>query len=127
MAMNKTERARLDMLEQKLLEAKALRFPDYRPAQIDVAEVTAGDKWNDINEGWSFNTYSFRISHGWFGANSHGSMPRDTKHISASQGCGGPWYKTHLDAMMAMRIAVTDQYAKTLAALDGLIEKETNE
>ena len=122
MAMNKAEKARLDMLEQKLFEAKALRFPDYEPAKINVAEATTGRDWDAVNRGWTFNIHSRNVWQGWFRATSHGTWPRDARYACGSQGCGGPWYVTKRDAMMALRIALTGQYAKSLADLDRKIE-----
>jgi hypothetical protein len=122
MAMNKSEKARMDTLEHELRKVKALRFPDYVPAKINIAEATTGRDWDTVTVGWAFNVHSLRVWQGWFRATSHGTWPRNPKYNSGSQGCGGPWYVTKRDATMALRIALTDQYAENLANIDRLIE-----
>lgn len=121
MAMNKLEKLRVDMLEKELRVIKALRFASYNPAKIDIMEATTGKDWNNVSRGWAFNVHSLRVWQGWFRSSSHGTWPREKGNI-ASQGCGGPWYVTRRDALMALRIQLTNRYAETLAAIDEQIE-----
>lgn len=122
MAMNKLEKARVDMLEKELRVVKALRFADYNPAKIDIMEATTGKDWNTVSRGWAFNVHSLRVWQGWFRSSSHGEWPRDPERSISSQGCGGPWYVTRRDALMALRIQLTNKFAETLAAIDEQIE-----
>jgi hypothetical protein len=119
--MNKLEKARVKMLESELRVVKALRFVGYNPAKIDIMEATTGKDWNTVSRGWTFNVHSLRVWQGWFRSSSHGTWPREEGN-SASQGCGGPWYVTRRDALMALRIQLTNRYAETLAAIDEQIE-----
>jgi hypothetical protein len=121
MAMNKSEKARMDTLEHELRKAKALRFPNYEPVKIDIVEATTGMDWDTVNRGWTFNVHSLYVWEGWFRKTFHGTWPRDPRYSTGSQGCGGPWYVTKRDATMALRIALTDQYAENLANIDRLI------
>jgi hypothetical protein len=119
MAMTKSERAEMERLRNDLALARALRWPDYKPEHIDPAEARRGIGFSDIVPAWSFNAYSLRVEHGCFSSLYHSTYD-PTK--TTTQGQGGPWFPTMRDALMALRVAKTIEFAKTLAQLDRQIE-----
>lgn len=121
MSMTKKEQAEMAALRQALAEARALRFPDYPvPPRLDPPEGSSGD----VRRGWTFNAYSGSVSKGWFGSGSHGEGDGERRLHLGSQGVGGPWYATKREALQALRIVKTHDYAKALAALDQRIAAE---
>lgn len=119
MAMTKKESAHVDALIKALAEARALRFPDYaEPSRLEAKPDQRPA------EGWILNAYTGRVSKGWFTSYSHGDGPArsDGSYRSGSQGMGGPWYATKRDALQALRLAKTNEFARLLAAIDMQID-----
>lgn len=130
MAMTKAERQEMDNLREARDMARALSWPNYAtPAPMTPAEIAAAPKVSmrndgypgtkDVACGWFMNSYSRQVSKGWSAGNSHST----TMHPGGSQG-GGKMYATKFDALLAMRIEVTEMLARQLAAIDALIAAE---
>ncbi|WP_247879408.1 hypothetical protein [Azospirillum sp. TSA6c] len=129
MAMTKAEKAEMDNLRAARDMARALRWPEYaEPAKLAVP------KFGEFTEGWTFN--SFGVENGpsaieravrlaWSESICHGDggyRPRETGR-SASQN-GVQLFETRADALKAMRLQVTQTYARTLAQIDAAIAAE---
>lgn len=117
MAMTKKEQQAFDAMETEMRKARALRFPDYAPEWIAAVEAGFAKQ-----EGWTFNVHCGRVDHGWFTSTAHGYEWPPTEGRSGAQNRGGPWYRSEVGALMALRIALTHKYAEELAKLDKKIE-----
>jgi len=131
MAMNKTEQAAFEKLRSDLALSRAMRWPDYpEPAPMTRAEIEAnkvdgGMKWGKpqkVARGWFQNAYDQRISHGCSDGHGH-DRHGDT---TSSQGMGR-MYATKADALRAMRIEMTENFAGRLAAVDRQIAEAEGE
>jgi hypothetical protein len=126
MAMNKAEKARVAELEQAL----ALCWPPYAaPApitreEIDAAliEVTPRDRAGRTRKvalGWVYNAYGEgRIEPAWSDGVSHGRGNHTGD--SASQGMGR-LYRSEAEAAMALRLEMSRDFARKLAAVDRIV------
>lgn len=116
MAMNKAERQAHEKAIGDLAAAKALSWPSYAyPERMTPTE----DSWAAPMVGWWLNLYSARVGQGCFsrGAHSTGSTTKTN-----TQGTGGPWFASEREALMALRIAKTEEFARRLAVIDKAIE-----
>ena len=120
MTMNKKEAAEMDALRVELSEAKALRF-----SNVPQPRQTLPDK-GYIN-GWDFNLYRRCAFKAWTEKHGNGEGHRiddgswANRPHSISQGCR-PLYLSKRDALVAMRIATEKECAKSLAAIDRMID-----
>ena len=114
MAMNKIDKAEM----QKLRERFALRFSDRaEPEKIDVGSVA---QFGKLTVAWRFNKYSREVGQGCFNSvnhSTHSTVKTDR------QTCGGPWYATKADALIAMRLRVQDDFATMLEKIDSEIDR----
>lgn len=127
MAMTKAEKAEMDRLRNDLALARAMRWPSYaKPARMTYDQirdnlVDGGVKWGSrqkVARGWFQNAYSQRVSYGCSDGTFH-SQGGDT---TSSQNMGEMW-ATKADALRAMRLEMTEDFAKKLAAVDRQIEE----
>jgi membrane carboxypeptidase/penicillin-binding protein len=129
MAMNKAEKAKMEQLQQ----AVALHWPAYpRPEPMTAEQIRAALEdipRRDLSvpaqgttvkaaRGWFMNVYSSSITRGWTGVHS--------QNRQAETGDGGsrvnePMWATRMEAAMALRIALSEKYAASLAAVDAVI------
>jgi hypothetical protein len=119
--MNKKETAEFDATKKALAEARALRWSDYDPQPINLAKWNEENHYADYCNAWSFHAFGSipRVEPGWFDGVNHGWGHRtDKRPNSASQRQGGPWYKTEVEATMALRKALEQRFAEALAAVD---------
>ena len=121
MAMNKIEKAQLEMAKSELATVKALRWSRYEKLIPDVPPPitghTEGFLFYSVDGGHVGKAWSERISHG------NGDYPKDRIYRSARQ--AGIWiYSTRKLALQAMRYEIELRSAKQLAAIDALIEIE---
>ena len=121
MAMTKKERAEMDDLRRQLAEAKALL-----PWTADMPAAVPAPREGRYN-GWDMNAYSETVFEAWSEFMSHGTghPPPEPRRISGSQK-GKQLFATRLDALIALRIAKTEDCAKLLAKIDADIEAERN-
>lgn len=122
MAMTKAEKERMANLEQAVKFARSMRWPDYgypqamTREQIDAAKVDGGIKWSipeKVAFGYFANAYSLQVSHGC----SNGISHNPTGNTTTTQGMGR-MYRSEREAWMAVRLHLTEKYAKTLAEVD---------
>ena len=125
MAMTKKEQAEMQRLRDDLALARAMRWPDYpKPAPMTHAEINAnlvegGERFGRrqmVARGWYQNSYSGRVTYGC-STTIHHSSEGDT---TTSQHMG-VMYRTKAAALMAMRLEMTEKFAKELAKVDRLI------
>ena len=119
--MNKTEERAFAELRHELAMSKALRWPDYQPRQLDVSsEANALVTANVVQAFW-FNAHTGKVGRGCFNSVNHSTWS-ETK--TTTQGAGGPWFSTNRDALMALRIEMTRDFADQLAKIDACISEE---
>lgn len=131
MPMTKKEAAYVASLQQELARARALRWADYQPERVDVAKVSEELRISndDVRAAWTFKgsiSVSLHVKHGCFGRVSHSTHHTDR---TTTQTQGGPWFPTKRDALMAMRLEMTETFAAELAKVDQEIaacETESN-
>lgn len=127
MAMNKTEQARVEQLEDALARARALRWPGYHsPAPMTLADIQAnlvdgGKKWGitqKVARGYFANAHAQRVTYGCSDGIHHNKNgdATDTQQM-------GRMYALEIDAWRAIRHELTIEYAKTLAKIDAEIER----
>ncbi|RWE46801.1 MAG: hypothetical protein EOS79_11465 [Mesorhizobium sp.] len=131
MAMNKTEQAAFEKLRNDLALARAMRWPSYpKPAPMSRAEIEAnlidgGERWGSsqkVARGWYQNAYSKRVTYGCSTVVSH-NIEGDT---TSSQNMG-VMYAIKADALRAMRLEMTEKFARDLAGVDRQIEEAESE
>lgn len=123
--MNKKEQAEFDALKADLAAARALRWPDYEePAKLLPPQ-------NDGHvQGWNYNAYLMRdhgnpanaVFQAWSESNRHGHGVYKKDQIASQKGVA--LYPTRADALRALRLRITEEYARTLASVDALIAEE---
>jgi hypothetical protein len=128
MAMTKAERAQMDALRVRC----ALGWPPNPPAPVDlqVAKAATGATWLRL---WWVNRHTQTVGLGVTNATSlcSTSNPSDEalesrhagrSHVTMSQGAGGPWYASELDALRALHHATALECAEKLARLSERVE-----
>lgn len=127
MAMNKSERAALDLAQRELAIARALRWSRYEPVPKDLPAPEPFGYARNYTEGWATNTYTKSVNQEWSEPSCHGSGPYPAvgRHRSASQR-GKSLYSTRLLALQALRYEVERAAAQDLAEIDAEIEAELN-
>ncbi|MDW7555342.1 hypothetical protein D9623_33445 (plasmid) [Azospirillum brasilense] len=129
MAMTKAEKAEMEALREARDLARALRWPEYaEPAMIPPPDFSGSH-----TSGWLFNTYRLTAQLGgmgdavyraWSESTTHGDGQSPIPHRSATQG-GVHLFATRLDALKALRLAVTEEFARKLARVDAEIAAES--
>lgn len=119
MAMTKAERAEMDRLREELALARALRYSGMQaPERMPLPDT-------GFQNGWSFNVHSGEVSGMWTERMAHGWGHRAEGGTGGSVSQNGRRiYSTRRDALIALRLAMEEQSAKKLAAIDALIERE---
>lgn len=129
MPMTKAEKARMEELETAL----ALCWPPYpapKPMTREEIEAAAIEiKPNDspmnrhrtrIALGWFYNAYNGDLAQGWSDGMYHSRHNTTGEHASQDM---GQMYRTKAEAAMAMRIEMSRDFAKKLAAVDRIIRE----
>ena len=95
---------------------RALRWPEQEPTPIDMDAALAGAE-NGRVVAWTYLAGYTRqdVLQGCFSSNFH-SIGHTSR--TNSQGRGGPWYATKLEALQALRAQVTRDVAATLLSID---------
>jgi len=127
MAMNKSEKAEFEAFKLERDMARSLRWPEYRkPSTMTDAEIQmekrGGGGFNDVARGWFCNAYSGSVTYGCSNGVNHN---RDGDRTT-TQGTG-KMYRYKSEALRAMRIEMTIDYAKKLAAVDWFISEALDE
>lgn len=130
MPMTKAEKARLEELEVAL----ALCWPAYaEPSPMTRGEIEAAKvevKPNDspmnrhrtrIALGWFHNAYNSDLTQGWSDGMYHSRHSTTGDHASQHM---GRMYRTKREAAMAMRLEMSRDFARKLAAVDRVIRGE---
>lgn len=134
MSMTKAEKAVLEGLRHRV----SMRWPDYAmPRPMTREDIEAAPKVKvlthdgslrhgpeDVAEGWYFNSYGARVTKGYSTTIKHCSNAQYSVSWSRDMGV---MYRTELEALMAMRLEITAEVAKRLAAVDALIEAKVAE
>ena len=116
MGMNKREQAEMESLKQQLREAKALRFTeDVEP------DLMPPDAWGELVKGWRFNKHNSAVSRGCTSSCLHGFCGDEVLNTRGAIRL----YSTKLLCLRGLRHAKELDYAKSLAAIDKLIEEES--
>lgn len=105
---------------------KALCWPSYT-----APEPMPAPDYPDHTEGYDVNVYraergelAHAITAGWSECNRHGTGAyKDSRERTASQR-GVPLYRTRVDALRTLRVALSKKFAAILAEIDAAIEKE---
>lgn len=113
--MTKKERQYVSDLQNELLIAKALRFTNPVPPDIEPP-----DAFGELRKGWLFNVYSMVVVKACTSSVFH-SYGNDSK--TDAQG-SLHLYSTKLRALMALRNSMEKDYATRLARVDRMIEEE---
>ncbi len=113
MAMNKKEQAHVADLERRLLESEARNIKS-APVEFDLMPPKHGDGGQLIANGWSFNTYSNRVSKSCSSSIYHarGQWDKTTSQNQIRQ------FSTELLATKALRYEVEQELYKKLAKID---------
>ena len=120
MAMNKAEKAALELAQNELAIAYALRWSDLKRIEPDVPPPRTGGTLDALSVGWTFNAYSCAvimacsssISHA-FGQTGDKQPPKKTTSRGAKH-----LYSTEVLALKAMRQEMERKFASSLAAVD---------
>lgn len=131
MAMTKAERAAFEAMRVRA----ALSWPPPPPAPIDPRDAIASN--GPPFRGWWFNSYNAAVGEGVSLGSVHCREPCTDEQIenrhsgrsrlSFSQGAGGPWYATKVDALRALHHHTAKQAAERLAAIERMIEAAERE
>ena len=127
--MTKAEKARMEELETAL----ALCWPGYQAPtpmtreEINAAKVDLPSRSNSPMRtrqgavGWFFNAYNARLSRGWSDGMYHNS---DSEFGDRASQQMGRMYRTREEAAKAMRLEMSRDFARKLAAVDRIIRGE---
>lgn len=124
MAMTKKEHAEMDALREARDLARAMRWPEYP----DPARLPVPTGHGEFTTGWDINAHCLRdpwrnvadaAYPAWTGVVSHG---RGHDH-PGKNGSQQPkrLYATHRDALLGLRLVVTEEFARALAKIDAAI------
>jgi hypothetical protein len=116
MAMNKTEKAKMQELEEQIQIALALRWTEKVLPDVEKPESFS----NKIARGFLFNAYTGQVDEMWSESIRHGYA---TSPQRGSQG-GISMYSTRLLALKALRHAVEVRSAEALRGIDKRIAAE---
>lgn len=124
MAMNKKEQAEMAALKRQLAVASAfVRTP---AVEKDLPPPIPGEgNSGHVTHGFNFNTYTQEVREYWSGAvATYSENPKAKKgYVSGSQGSTA-LYSTRLMALKALRHAVENEAAESLANIDEEIASE---
>ena len=120
MAMTKQERADMELLAQALREARALAY-----SNLPVPEKQPVPKaYNEYVHGWDMNPSDCRVYPVTTTSVSHHQgkhLGPEGRDIGWSQN-GLSTYKSRRDALIALRLAKEQEFARILANIDELLE-----
>lgn len=127
MAMTKVERERVAQLENEVRMARALRWPSgSAPIPVDRGDCFKRHQdTGEVTPGWFYNIHNnWAVTHGC--CDGHNYSPNN--HTKTDRRIDGNYprfamYATKLDALRAMRMTLTIQFAGQLAELDKRIEE----
>ncbi len=117
MTMTKAEKAAVDALKVEL----ALRWPRYDAPEHMVYPERKGYGARPVIAGWWMNAYNGEVGEGCTDGMYH-SRHSTTKTDTQT---GGVFWPTKLDALKAMRIKMSEDFARRLAAIDAQIAEES--
>ncbi|MFC5353580.1 hypothetical protein [Azospirillum himalayense] len=126
MAMTKAEKAEMEALREARDLARALRWPEYaEPAMMPIPPS------GEHASGWLFNAHRAMdlwgtgnsVYQAWSKSSTHGDGASPAPNRSGSQN-GVPLFAARLDALKALRLAMTKEFARKLARVDAEIEAE---
>lgn len=126
MARTKAERARMDDLEKRLREAKALRWTVPIETDIPIPNSTSFGE----TSGYSVvgSERYMRVEMAWSSSTTHGfGYPnREAQRMSGSSGRqnGIPLFSSKVLALQSMRHMLEKDFARRLAEIDAEIEDE---
>ena len=115
MAMNKREKEQLENAVRLMALNRSLRWSDYRPDR----DVGTPDSISKYVNGWSINTYSFRVYKTWSSSVSHGDgwVENEERPRTSSQK-GIAQYSTKDKALKALRHCMEMKFAEALYEID---------
>lgn len=128
MAMNRSERERLDRAEFEMRKARALRYPtDPKPRPMTEAEIKAACshpiKQYGITKlvavGWFYNAYGVWVRKGCSDGHLHSVGETDRLNTQTK----GRMFRTEEEAWRALRHELIDDVASKLASVDQKIEE----
>lgn len=126
MAMNKSEKARMEALEQELREARALRWTD--PVTPDIPPPDGGSMRETSGFAVLGGLQYGRIELAWSSCVVHGTGHATSAAMrkAGSSGCQKSisLYSTKLLALRALRNRMEQEAAKLIASVDEMIEQE---
>lgn len=123
MAMTKKEAEAVRLALEKARILGALRFTS--PVECDVPRPGHEPGAPKQTQGFDFNAYGKRVWIGWSTSVSHGEGVIDPDGNSRSGSKNGrDMFSSKLLALKAMRCQLEQEYAKSLAKIDALIESE---
>lgn len=132
MSMTKAEKAAMEALRVRC----ALSWPPPPPKPIDIAVAREG-LGRDYLHAWWFNlgrgmvgqgvtNGSVSATHNYGDAELADRFSRNAR-VSLSQGPGGPWFATELDALQALHHAIARDCAERLAAIAKRVEESARD
>lgn len=125
MAMNKSEKAEFDAFKLERDMARSLRWPEYtKPVRMTDAEIKMEMARSGANvaRGWFQNAYRHAVTYGCSNGVSHNTDGEKTTSQNS-----GYMFRYKSEALRAMRIEMTLDYAKKLAGVDASIAKALDE
>lgn len=120
MAMNKTERAALELAQTELGIAYALRWSDLTTIKPDVPPPKSGGSLGALTKGWLYNDYSGFVMPACSSSLHHAIGNVGDKRPPPKTTSQGPraLYSTEVLALKALRQALERKYAESLASVD---------
>jgi len=133
--MNKKEQAEMQKMRDDLALARAMRWPDYpKPAPMSRDEIKAKlveggiqfGRRQMVARGWFYNAYL-----GWYSApratyGCSDGLNHNSEGDTTSTQNVGRLFVTQSDALRALRLDLTEQCARVLAAVDRQIADADN-
>ena len=115
--MTKAEREMVTGLRRGL----ALAWPQFdRPVPVNLGADPEIQQRKTVAL-WTFNAHAGEVRHGCTNGHLHSSW---STAKADTQNAGGPWFRTRLEALKALRYALSEKCAVTLARVDEHIEEE---
>lgn len=120
MAMNKAEKAALELAQNEVDIAYALRWSDLKRIDPDVPPPKPGGPLSALSVGWMFNSHSTAVVRACSSSISHAVSSqgdREPPSRTTTQGARH-LYSTEVLALKAMRQEMERKFASSLAAVD---------
>ena len=123
MAMNKAEKAALELAQNELAVAYALRWSDLKRIEPDVPPPKTGSSLDALSVGWTYNSYSGCVMPACSSSIDHaiGRAGDKTPPKKTTSQHAISLYSTEVLALKALRQAMEHKFATSLAAVDRLI------